>query len=86
MRKREHEFCHECGSDLGERPPDPPRCRKCRMPVKGHPGPWGLKRCKYQRSVYEKFLKLAIQGYGAEFDKMMMEDHPCTLAGFGGKR
>ena len=79
MKKpRPHEFCHECGSDLGEIPPPPPRCRRCLRPVKGHEGPWGLRRCKVKKETIkmEQFFKATMKDYGAALDRMMYAEHP----------
>jgi predicted amidophosphoribosyltransferase len=87
-KERGHDFCCECGTDLGEIPPPPPCCKKCRRPVKGHQGQWGMNRCKAEPFVIDmdSFFKQTINAYGVALDKMMTEDHSCTLATLGGKR
>lgn len=86
MRKKErpHDFCSECGADLGEIPPPPPKCRRCHRPVKGHGWPWGEKRCKFKpapRDPYwmDKFFTSTLKAYRVAFDKALMEEHPALL-------
>jgi predicted amidophosphoribosyltransferase len=90
-KARPHDFCDCCGSDLGEIPPPPPRCHHCRGTIRGHKGPWGVGRCKNDppspvTRYYDGFLTATLKAYRDEIDRMMMEDHSCTLAIFGGKR
>jgi len=68
---RPHDYCHECGGDLGERPPEPRRCRHCHRPVKGHVGPVGVGRCRATPEVIKvgAFLESTIKAYAAELDK-----------------
>ena len=86
-KERKHDFCYECGSDLGEIPPPPPRCKRCNRLVKGHEGPCGKNRCKMEiipPTAMDSFFKQTIQAYGVALDKQMMEDHPGILACLAG--
>ena len=71
MSTRPHDYCHECGSDLGPRPPKPRRCHHCRRPVKGHVGPVGVGRCRatVETIKFSKLLEQSIKAYAAELDK-----------------
>lgn len=86
MRKpRPHDFCGECGSDLGEIPPPPPRCHQCKRALKGHKGPWGVGRCRYDAPdhglvFYDTFLKSTMEAYRLILWEMLTEDHPGVLA------
>lgn len=76
-KPRPHDFCSECGSDLGPIPPPPPRCHHCRMTVKGHKGPWGVGRCrnaKPHRIDLDKFFSQTIKAYGEQLGREFFSD------------